>query len=93
VVFEKRPLYGVQPQCPLFDLVANDTVWRRQLLLESYLVVSAPSGGFIVVGLAKDDANGVYYLPEQSLIGPTGEAENASRENFCGQWPTTSTGS
>jgi hypothetical protein len=75
VLFEERPLLGVHPGYPPFDLFAAERLHRRPWLPADYIVVAAPSGGLLAV---RQDA--VVFLPEEAMTGQPGAAADAARE-------------
>jgi hypothetical protein len=80
VLFEERPLLGIQPQYQPFDLFAAETLHRRPWLSADYLVVAVPSGGLLAVRLTGPTADVVVFLPEQAMTGQPGAAADAARE-------------
>lgn len=80
VLFEERPLFGVQPHFRPFDLFAADGLYRRPWLSTDYVAIAAPSGGLLVVGVSAPTADAVFFLPEDVMTGQPGAAADAVRE-------------
>jgi hypothetical protein len=80
VLFEERPLLGIHPQYPPFDLFAAETLHRRPWLSADYLVVAVPSGGLLAVRFSGPATDGVVFLPEEAMTGQPGAAADAARE-------------
>lgn len=78
----ERPLLGVHPQYPPFDLVHAQRVHRDPWLSPDWLVIANLSGGLLVISLRPRDMaeEGVYFLPDAGLGGPTGPEGAAGRE-------------
>ncbi|MEU8326950.1 DUF6406 domain-containing protein [Micromonospora sp. NPDC048839] len=78
----ERPLLGVHPQYPPFDLVHAQRVHRDPWLSPDLLVIANLSGGLLVLTLRERDEEreGVYFLPDTALGGPAGPAGAAARE-------------
>jgi len=80
VLFEERPLLGIQPEYPPFDLFAAETLHRRPWLPADYVVVAVPSGGLLAVRLTGPRTDAVGFLPEDAMTGQPGAAADAARE-------------
>lgn len=78
----QRPLLGVHPQHPSFDLVRAQRLHRDPWLSPDLLVIANLSGGLLVLSLRERDmaSEGVYFLPDTGLGGPIGPAGAAGRE-------------
>ncbi|MGW0434921.1 DUF6406 domain-containing protein [Micromonospora sp. NPDC003197] len=76
----ERPLLGVHPQYPTFDLVSAQRMHRDTWLSRTYLVIAVPSGGLLVVKTDHPDGDSVWILPEDAMRGPLGAAGAADRE-------------
>jgi len=66
----ERPLLGVHPQYPPFDLVAADRRYREGKLSSAYLVIAVPAEGLLVVGTETANLDTISFLPEAALAGP-----------------------
>ncbi|RIV34359.1 SMI1/KNR4 family protein [Micromonospora radicis] len=75
----ERPLFGVHPQHPAFDLVHAQRVHRDPWLSRDRLVIARPSGGLLLVSAAGPDVDMVYFLHELDMIGPPGPPAEAVR--------------
>lgn len=75
----ERPLFGVHPQYPPFDLVHAQRVHRDPWLSRDWLVIANPFGGLLVVP-ALTDIPKIYFVHEMDLLGPPGPAGSAVRE-------------
>ncbi|MEV6813402.1 DUF6406 domain-containing protein [Micromonospora sp. NPDC051296] len=75
----ERPLFGVHPQYPPFDLVHAQRVHRDPWLSPAWLIIANPSGGLLVVSAQLGDEN-VYFVHELDLVGPPGPPASAARE-------------
>ena len=76
----ERPLFGVHPQHPAFDLVHAQRVHRDPWLSRDWLVVARPSGGLLLVASADPGSDTICFLPEQDMLGPSGPPASAARE-------------
>ncbi|SCL56868.1 SMI1 / KNR4 family (SUKH-1) [Micromonospora citrea] len=81
-VLPERPLLGVHPQYPPFDLVHAQRVHRDPWLSPTWLVIANLSGGLLVLSLRPRDMaeEGVYFLPDAGLSGAIGPDGAAGRE-------------
>ncbi|MFI7026221.1 DUF6406 domain-containing protein [Micromonospora sp. NPDC049900] len=75
----ERPLFGVHPDYPLFDLVQAQRRHRDPWLSPAWLVIANPSGGLLVVSTQSGDSI-VYFVHEMDLVGPPGPPASAARE-------------
>ncbi|MFF5219043.1 DUF6406 domain-containing protein [Micromonospora sp. NPDC000442] len=75
----ERPLFGVHPEYPPFDLVHAQRVHRDPWLSPNWLVIANPSGGLLVISTQSSDGS-VYFVHEMDLVGPPGLAASAARE-------------
>ncbi|MEV6813401.1 DUF6406 domain-containing protein [Micromonospora sp. NPDC051296] len=75
----ERPLFGVHPQYPLFDLVHAQRVHRDPWLSPAWLVIANPVGGLLVIS-AQPSSSNVYFVHELDLLGPPGPPASAARE-------------
>ncbi|MEU6024900.1 DUF6406 domain-containing protein [Micromonospora sp. NPDC047134] len=75
----ERPLFGMHPQYPPFDLVHAQRVHRDPWLSPDWLVIANPFGGLLVIGTQTPNGH-VYFLHELDLLGPPGPAASAIRE-------------
>jgi hypothetical protein len=78
----ERPLLGVHPQYPPFDLVHAQRIHRDPWLSPDWLVIANLSGGLLVLSLRPRDMaeEGVYFLPDAGLGGAIGPEGAAGRE-------------
>ncbi|MDG4762743.1 SMI1/KNR4 family protein [Solwaraspora sp. WMMD406] len=79
-LFSQRPLLGVHPDYPPYDLVAADRQWRVGKLSEAYVVIALPMEGLLVVRVADPYADSVSFLPQDLLAGPGTPEAVAQRE-------------
>ncbi|GIJ29648.1 hypothetical protein Vqi01_48100 [Micromonospora qiuiae] len=75
----ERPLFGVHPEYPLFDLVHAQRVHRDPWLSPAWLVIANPSGGLLVISMQSGDES-VYFVHESDLLGPPGPPASVMRE-------------
>ena len=75
----ERPLFGVHPQYPPFDLVHAQRVHRDPWFSPDWLVIANPFGGLLVISARLGSGN-VYFIHELDLLGPPGPAASAVRE-------------
>ncbi|TCB90713.1 SMI1/KNR4 family protein [Micromonospora zingiberis] len=75
----ERPLFGMHPQYPPFDLVHAQRVHRDPWLSPAWLVIANPFGGLLVVSTQASSGN-VYFVHELDLLGPPGPPASAARE-------------
>ncbi|RIV34368.1 SMI1/KNR4 family protein [Micromonospora radicis] len=75
----ERPLFGMHPTYPPFDLVHAQRVHRDPWFSPEWLVIANPFGGLLVVSASALSGN-VYFLHELDLVGPPGPAASAARE-------------
>ncbi|TCB90684.1 SMI1/KNR4 family protein [Micromonospora zingiberis] len=73
-----RPLFGVHPQYPPFDLVHAQRVHRDPWLPPDWLVIAKPSGGLLAIS-ARPGVEIIYFVPESDLVGPPGPPAEAAR--------------
>ncbi|MEV4715271.1 DUF6406 domain-containing protein [Micromonospora sp. NPDC049374] len=76
----ERPLFGVHPEHPPFDLVHAQRVYRDPWLSPDWLVIANPSGGLLVVSASRTGDEAVYFVHELDLVGPPGPAVSVSRQ-------------
>lgn len=76
----ERPLLGVHPGHPHFDLVTAQQRHRDPWLAPNWLVIGVPSGGLLVVQTEGYASDTVHLLPEDAFFGPMGPAGYAARE-------------
>jgi hypothetical protein len=81
-LFEERPLLGVHPQFPPFDLLFAEETQRRLWLPAGYLVVAVPWGGLLAVQLAGPQADAVVLLPDEAKTGPADADAAAARAQY-----------
>ncbi|PZV99230.1 SMI1 / KNR4 family (SUKH-1) [Micromonospora phaseoli] len=75
----ERPLFGVHPEYPPFDLVHAQRVHRDPWLSPAWLVIANPSGGLLVTSTQSSDGS-IYFVHEFDLVGPPGPDASAARE-------------
>ncbi|GAB3855397.1 hypothetical protein GCM10029963_50120 [Micromonospora andamanensis] len=75
----ERPVFGVHPEYPPFDLVHAQRVHRDPWLSPNWLVIANPSGGLLVISTQSSDGS-VYFVHEMDLVGPPGLPASAARE-------------
>lgn len=77
----ERPLLGLHPEYPAFDLVAAQRTWRDPYLTRGRLVIAVPSGagGLLTVQAAGGPPEGISWLPPDAM---TGTADPADRERM-----------
>ncbi|MBX7270185.1 SMI1/KNR4 family protein [Micromonospora sp. Llam7] len=75
----ERPLFGVHPDYPPFDLVQAQHVHRDPWLSSAWLVIANPSGGLLVISTRSSDES-IYFMHEFDLVGPPGPHASAARE-------------
>nr|WP_253289968.1 DUF6406 domain-containing protein [Verrucosispora sioxanthis] len=75
----ERPLFGVHPEYPIFDLVHAQPVHRDPWLPPNWLVIANPSGGLLVISTQSSDGS-IYFMHEMDLVGPPGLPASAARE-------------
>jgi hypothetical protein len=80
-LFEERPLLGVHPQYPPFDLAHAEQQRRRQWLSDEYVVIAEPSGGLLAVKVTHPRYDSVVFLPETAMAGPGGPGTAAAIES------------
>lgn len=75
----ERPLLGVHPQFPPFDLVTAQRQYRDKFLTREFLVIAVPggAGGLLVVKTGAPGIDSIWILPPQAM---TGRLEPAERE-------------
>jgi hypothetical protein len=75
----ERPLLGVHPQFPPFDLVTAQRQYRDKFLTRDFLVIAVPggAGGLLVVKAVAPGIDSVWILPPHAM---TGRLEPAERE-------------
>ncbi|MEV6695165.1 DUF6406 domain-containing protein [Micromonospora sp. NPDC051196] len=76
----ERPLFGVHPQYPSFDLVHAQRVHRDPWLSRDWLVIARPSGGLLLVSAAETGDDMIRFLHEQDMLGPPGPSASVARE-------------
>ncbi|MFV2103774.1 DUF6406 domain-containing protein [Micromonospora sp. LOL_024] len=79
ILMPERPLFGVHPEHPPFDLVQAQQVHRDPWLSSAWLVIANPSGGLLVISTRSSDGN-IYFAHESDLVGPPGPHASAARE-------------
>jgi SMI1/KNR4 family protein SUKH-1 len=79
-LFEQRPLLGVHPDFPPFDLAEVDRRDRRMWLSRDYVVIGVPSGGLLAVRASAPNVDQIVFLPESAATGPATDAAHAARE-------------
>lgn len=75
----ERPLLGVHPQFPPFDLVTAQRQYRDTFLTRDFLVIAVPAGagGLLVVKTGHPGIDSIWILPPHAM---TGRLEPAERE-------------
>jgi hypothetical protein len=75
----ERPLLGVHPQFPPFDLVTAQRQYRDKFLTREFLVIAVPAGagGLLAVKLGQPGIDSIWILPPHAM---TGRLEPAERE-------------
>ncbi|MET8148607.1 DUF6406 domain-containing protein [Actinoplanes sp. NPDC049668] len=73
----ERPLFGLHPEYPAFDLVAVQRTWRDPYLTRDHLVIATPGGVGGLLAVRVDD--GIRYLPPEAM---TGQLDPADRVRF-----------
>ncbi|MDG4794486.1 DUF6406 domain-containing protein [Micromonospora sp. WMMD1082] len=76
----ERPLFGVHPEYPSFDLVQAQRVHRDPWLSPAWLVIARPSGGLLVVSVGEAGNETVFFVHELDLVGPPGPVASVARE-------------
>jgi len=80
-LFEQRPLLGVHPQYPPFDLVHAEQQHRRRWLSDEYVVIAEPSGGLLAVKRNHPGYDSINFLPEAAMLGSGGPDTAAAMES------------
>jgi hypothetical protein len=75
-LFEQRPLLGLHPRYPPYDLFWAEQRYRR-LLTESHIVIGIPSGGLMTVCVDSTRIDTITFLPESAMAGQN-DAETAA---------------
>jgi hypothetical protein len=76
----ERPLFGVHPRFPPFDLMHAQRAHRDPWLSPDWLVIANPSGGLLVVSVREAGDESVYFVHECDLVGPPDPTASAARE-------------
>ncbi|MFV2084267.1 DUF6406 domain-containing protein [Micromonospora sp. LOL_021] len=88
-LFPGRPLLGVHPEYPAFDLLTAEREWRVGKLSTDFVVIAVPMEGLLLLRLTEPRPGSVGFLPKDLLAGPGTPDAIAWRER---QVVTTSMG-
>mgnify|MGYP004493030045 CR=1 FL=1 len=75
----ERPLLGLHPEYPAFDLVAAQRTWRDPYLTRDQLVIAVPggAGGLLTVDTTGRPPEWIGWLPPEAMTGMLDPAERA----------------
>ncbi|MFY1653075.1 DUF6406 domain-containing protein [Solwaraspora sp. WMMB762] len=69
-LFPGRPLLGVHPEYPAFDLLTAEREWRVGKLSTDFVVIAVPMEGLLLLRLTEPRPGSVGFLPKDLLAGP-----------------------
>ncbi len=83
----ERPLLGVHPQFPPFDLVTAQRQYRDKFLTREFLVIGVPAGagGLLVVKTGQPSIDSIWILPPHAMTGRLEPAERERQLVYLGQ--------
>ncbi|WP_412735486.1 DUF6406 domain-containing protein [Krasilnikovia sp. MM14-A1259] len=73
----ERPLFGLHPEYPAFDLMAAQRTWRDPYLTRDHLVIATPGGigGLLTVKVGGADVDMIGYLSPDAMTGQLDPAD------------------